>query len=396
LQPSPAANLPPEILLSIFAYFTEEAPDYLESRYGDATLGKSALPALALVCVQWSQVANSMLYQHGRVADLKKLNSFLKTLKLSDEIEQSVKSFTYRVPKDLEQDCPKRKAKLERELLAAICDRLKSTSLNLKVSQMCIERLLHSSFSPACLNLTSLHLLASPTSSQFGDILPHYITLPKLESLTLEYLVLDDTMVWPEMPALQCLRLVSCALFDMPDMKTQMDQMHRLTRLELHHVHYQEDMFQQLLRLCAPTLEHLVVLDVSGPMLSATMDDLRFCAVLKKLCIGPLIFPAIFQTYSLSTKFPPTLEEFTLFELAQPIFSWWPPEIIPNTQGMKSLLKSCDDDGSTSLKRIHVRGREEWADCEEELAKMSQRLGIEFTLQTFKCTCPPEDMREPA
>lgn len=194
---------------------------------------------------------------------------------------------------------------------------------------------------------------------------------------------MDEAMSLPDMPALKCLRIISCALFEFEDVKAQFEQLRGLTRLELHHVHYQSDSFPQILQLCVPTLEHLVVLDVNGPNLASTMDDLQSFTSLKKLCVGPHVFPNYFPSYNLSTKFPPSLEELTLFELEQPLFSWWPFETVQNVIGLESLLKSCD--GGTTLKHIHVRGFEDqWSGRGEMFSKLCQSVGIRFSLETFK------------
>ena len=378
-QESVAASLPVEILLAVFSYFVEEDPDYLEVQYADAKRGKDYLPIIALVCVRWRRIADMLLYQHVRISSLKSLGVLRRTLKSRGNME--MQKFSYRSSDVTENDNAKRKWKAEKNLLEEICGCLQDVSLNFKLIQSSSDGLLLQS--NIGMNVTSLHIVASSTSGTSWDVFPYDVAIPRLESLTLDTFVLDEIPSWPCMPNLQCLRLISCALFEVADSKAMFEPMCNLKRLELHHVHYQADSFPQLLKLCAPTLEQLVVLDVSGPNLASTMGDLRSCSSLKKLYIGPHAFPIAPLTFNMAERFPPSLEELAIYELSKPIFVFWPLDVLPNTVGLEKMLDSFD--ASTSLKRICVQGHtDQWKERKTEFEKKCQRVEVQFKLDLVK------------
>ena len=380
-QSTLAALLPSEILVEIYEYLGSIQVASIEQEVFGPPHRRSTLPVLALVCRSWSSVAMQMLYHQALVTSPESLKLFVRTLRSSKCRAGSVYCFTYKGQSTDTVCYNSKEARREVKSIIESISLLKDSGranlcLNLLIPHTCAAHLL---LIPEIndVNLTSLHIAATlgPPSRSF----PKSISFTNLRTLALDFVILDSSLVWPEMPNLRTLKLKEAALISIGGNLPDFSQLKRLTRLEMMHTHYQENCLPVLLELCSRTLEHLVLIDVSGPEESlVALYSLRHMTALRTVCLGPFAF--------LSADLPDfseSLECLTIWEFDNDFF-FWPLHSLNNTDGLYPFLEKSSV--RQNLKRIRVRGLSfRWAPKEEMFRNLCAERGIEFELRTFDC-----------
>lgn len=377
---APILRLPGELLAQIFAHLGKEEVDHiLENHHFELPHLRSALTRLALVCKTFSAVANVMLYERCYITSCESLKPFIREMNTSQEVRELVYSFSYFPP--LTQLNSENKPEASRPENKALADALAlcqaGTIINLKLSPSRLEYF-RQDHSLLGFNIVTLHL-AHPAIGVGPLELPY--TFPNLRTLILQKFIIHDGSQWPSSPThLDCLRLIDCSFTDSVPRLPQNIQ--KLKKLELINFQYSGSGLERLLQKSAGTLEYLSLINVGGPDYATRIDNLSNLQSLRALCIGPTAF----LTDESRTRFPVSLEQFTIWELLKPkSISGMLPRNLTNYDGLLKFL-NYSRYSTPNLRTVRIRGAHcDWDGRKETVEATCRKAHVNLELSMYRC-----------
>jgi hypothetical protein len=400
LQSPLAVQLPFEILDDVFQILYGDGPadGTFESSHFKEDGGDGALTLLSAICVcrQWYQVALPMIYRHVHIHSPWTLEKFIRTIKPSSFGESiNVASVVYTLPPstEVEKRCAKAYVAGCRALVSMRnhVPALANTVFSFNVFHNIVHTLVvrgSTGFLGDFSSISSLDLKA--TICGITPLLRLDISLPNLHTLTLRHYIILSESVWPEMPNLQCVRIINTVIYPHAENCAWLQTPKRLARLELVEVYDESNFTARLLECgCRETLEDLVVYKFNGP--DASSLNMKSLKRLKRLCVGPVVFR---NTEDPSTYLPTTIERLTLWDSDDHIHLLWMNGSIHNKLGLSRFLERGDYRFFTRLHTIRVKGRKErWEEFQEDWDAVCRETGernIRLEMKLVEGECIPE------
>lgn len=323
-----------------------------------------------------------MMYGNVVISSQSTLKAFERALKRSPGLKDHVQSFSYLTQGSGIFSLGSKNTHKQQQMVVNTCTRLlPSTPLNLQLWEPCANHFFERP--PLDLTrLTGLHLVSTPFSSQ--GAFSSSLTLPNLESLTIEFGCIHQFSDWPKLPQLKTLCLADAMMFK-DDEPMDCSSMANLTRLELNHVLYQAEALMSLLTTCAASLEHLMIIDVRGADYLQVLRQLKTMERLRTLCVGPNIF----YKSEPPLQLPPNLEELSIRDSLFSSFDLFNLDavIAENCEGLIAYLENEATILPATLRKIRGRGIHcDWEEADRtKLTKLAQLRNIDFEFEEIKC-----------